>query len=365
MTDPDRITIRPAVPEDAGSYLMLVDALAIYERAQLGQSVERGARPAILVVDFSCGFTDPDCPIGSDLRNEIAATGRLLEAARRKHLPVIFTTIAFGSDLRDSGIWTQKIPGLSVLVLGTRWVDIDPRLEPRDDETIIVKKGASAFFGTNLSAILVAQRIDTATAPLDVVASADSEQFYVIGGNGMALQFYRRVVAGTLTELPSIGDSIAAVITELHARGAAAVLDRLRARWPALVVELAMMPDVGALRARRLMDELAPRDLGELAAMAEAGRVRDIRGFGKISEAKLLAALRGRDTRGERRSLLDARRVSANLAGIPALSLPWGRTPSREDRPALPIGIQLMGPDFTERRLFEIARFLEREAPDA
>ena len=61
--------------------------------------------------------------------------------------------------------------------------------------------------------------------------------------------------------------------------------------------------------------------------------------------------------------LNDIYTVSANLAGIPALSLPWGRTPARADRPALPIGIQLMGPDFSERRLFELARFLERQAP--
>ena len=63
--------------------------------------------------------------------------------------------------------------------------------------------------------------------------------------------------------------------------------------------------------------------------------------------------------------LNDIYTVSANLAGIPAISIPWGRTPARGDRPALPIGVQLMGPDFSERRLFEIARFLEREAPAA
>ena len=61
--------------------------------------------------------------------------------------------------------------------------------------------------------------------------------------------------------------------------------------------------------------------------------------------------------------LNDIYTVSANLAGIPAISLPWGKTPARPDRPALPIGVQLMGPDFAERRLFEIARFMERVAP--
>ena len=63
--------------------------------------------------------------------------------------------------------------------------------------------------------------------------------------------------------------------------------------------------------------------------------------------------------------LNDIYTVSANLAGIPAISIPWGRTPASPDRPPLPIGIQLMGPDFQERRLFEIARFLERKAPAA
>jgi len=63
--------------------------------------------------------------------------------------------------------------------------------------------------------------------------------------------------------------------------------------------------------------------------------------------------------------LNDIYTVSANLAGIPAISLPWGRvTPADGDVP-LPVGIQLMGPRLAERRLFEIARFLEREAPES
>ena len=53
------------------------------------------------------------------------------------------------------------MPALGDLQLGGRWVEIDPRLEPRDDETVIVKKGASAFFGTNLASILVSQGVDS------------------------------------------------------------------------------------------------------------------------------------------------------------------------------------------------------------
>jgi nicotinamidase-related amidase len=120
-----------------------------------------GSRPAVLIVDFSCGFTDPACTLGSELTAEVAATKRLLDAAREKGVPVVFTTIGFEPSLRDGGLWLQKVPALGDLQLGGHWVEIDPRLEPREDETVIVKKGASAFFGTNLAAILVSQQVDS------------------------------------------------------------------------------------------------------------------------------------------------------------------------------------------------------------
>jgi hypothetical protein len=74
---------------------------------------------------------------------------------------VIFTTIGFEPSLKDGGLWLQKVPALGDLQIGGKWVEIDPRLEPRDDETIVMKKGASGFFGTNLASILVAQGVDS------------------------------------------------------------------------------------------------------------------------------------------------------------------------------------------------------------
>jgi maleamate amidohydrolase len=137
------------------------EARRIYAQARLGESVTLGSRPAVLVVDFSCGFTDPQCDLGSDLSAEVEATRRLLDAAREKGLPVIFTTIGFEPSLKDGGLWLQKVPSLGDLQLGGQWVEIDPRLERRPEETVIVKKGASAFFGTNLAAVLVSQGIDS------------------------------------------------------------------------------------------------------------------------------------------------------------------------------------------------------------
>ena len=137
------------------------EAREVYAKARLGESVTLGSRPAVLVVDFSCGFTDPECTLGADMTEQVEATKRLLDAARARGLPVIFTTIGFEPSLKDGGLWLEKVPALGDLQIGGRWVEIDPRLEPREGETIVVKKGASAFFGTNLAAILISQGIDS------------------------------------------------------------------------------------------------------------------------------------------------------------------------------------------------------------
>jgi DNA polymerase (family 10) len=124
----------------------------------------------------------------------------------------------------------------------------------------------------------------------------------------------RRLTANTLTELPNIGDSIAKLIAELARTGHAPVLDAARAKWPVTVVELAQLEGVGVVKARKLVEALEPEGLDELMAMAEAGKIRELPGFGEASEAKILAALRNRHVRGEQRLLEDARRLGASIA---------------------------------------------------
>ena len=137
------------------------EARRVYEDARIGENVTLGRSPAVLVVDFSCGFTDAACTLGADMTREVEATKRLLDAARARGLPVIFTTIGYEQSLKDGGLWMQKVPALAELQLGGHWVEIDPRLEPQEDEPVIVKKGASGFFGTNLASILVSQHVDS------------------------------------------------------------------------------------------------------------------------------------------------------------------------------------------------------------
>jgi maleamate amidohydrolase len=137
------------------------NAREVYESARLGQSLTFGERPAVLVVDFSRGFTDPECALGADMTGEVEATRRVIDAAREVEAPVIFTTIGFEANLRDGSLWIEKAPALADLQLGGKWVELDERLGKSPEDTVILKKGASAFFGTNLASILTRERVDT------------------------------------------------------------------------------------------------------------------------------------------------------------------------------------------------------------
>lgn len=157
----------PGTPRQASDTLMHPDqpevdeATVVYEAARLGSKVRRGRRPAVLVVDFSRGFTDPLCSLGSELSGPVMATKRLLDIARKKGLPVVFTAIGFDPAADSANVWAQKVPALLELDITGPWVEIDPRLERQPSEPVIIKRGASGFFGTNLAADLVSSRVDT------------------------------------------------------------------------------------------------------------------------------------------------------------------------------------------------------------
>ncbi len=121
-----------------------------------------GHRPALIVVDMTLGFTDPESPLGSDLDGPVEAIQKLLEAARQAEIPVVFTTVAYReSDKLTAAAFIDKVPALLTLEAGSRWAKIDPRIAPRTEEPILNKLFASGFFGTGLSSLLTAAGVDT------------------------------------------------------------------------------------------------------------------------------------------------------------------------------------------------------------
>jgi len=132
-----------------------------YRRKSLAARCGFGARPVLLIVDFINGFTDPTTPPGGPLGHEIEQTGKLLEAFRRAALAVVYTTIAYRADLGDAGMWIRKVPAPEILRKGPPMVEIDDRIRPLAGETVIEKKQASAFFGTDLDDHLKGRGVDT------------------------------------------------------------------------------------------------------------------------------------------------------------------------------------------------------------
>ena len=120
-----------------------------------------GARPALIVVDMINGFTDPACPLGSDCPAVIEANQRLLAEFRSRALPVFFTTVIY-RDARQARVFRQKVPALEVLQPDSHWSRLDPSMQRREDEPLIEKRWASAFFGTDLAQQLRAAKADSA-----------------------------------------------------------------------------------------------------------------------------------------------------------------------------------------------------------
>ena len=136
---------------------------ATYARAGFGDAVSRGSRPAIVVVDLTNGFTDPALATGTDLSAVVAATSVLIDSGRRAGVPVVFTTLAYTAAEAegDAVAWLAKAPGMRALREGCAAVALDARLPVAPGDHVVSKKGASAFFGTALAALLTGLHVDT------------------------------------------------------------------------------------------------------------------------------------------------------------------------------------------------------------
>ena len=133
-----------------------------YEKHGFGGRVGFGTRPAVVVIDLAGGWTDSRSTHGSQHGETIQKNVELLASCRQAGVPIYFTSMAFNPGLEDLGQNVlKKLPHQAQLIRGTDWVELHPALERREEEPIIYKPRASAFFGTPLLGMLVDQQIDT------------------------------------------------------------------------------------------------------------------------------------------------------------------------------------------------------------
>jgi DNA polymerase (family X) len=122
---------------------------------------------------------------------------------------------------------------------------------------------------------------------------------------------------GGLTELPAIGKTLAEKIETLIETGSIPSADKLKAKFPATLVEVTRVPGLGAKTARRIYDEIGVENLTQLKEAAEQGRISAIRGLGPKTEENILASLEGvtEDGIGERLLLSQVLPIADEICG--------------------------------------------------
>lgn len=127
-----------------------------------GLRIGFGEKPAVIVIDVINAFTNPGMMLGANLDNEIDEINRLVDAAHARGTPVIFTTVMYeDKDFKDAGIWALKQKGVITLKAGTPEIEVDERLHQELDDSLLSKKYASCFYGTDLVSRLLAHNVDT------------------------------------------------------------------------------------------------------------------------------------------------------------------------------------------------------------
>lgn len=133
-----------------------------FRQRGFGVPIGFGKQPVLVVVDLTKGFTDAGRPLGSNLDSQLDATNRLLDAAHRKNIPVIFTAVRYDdAQMRDAGIWAIKQKGSASLMASGDGHELDPRLHNTETDSMLYKKYASCFFGTDLFSRLTTFGADT------------------------------------------------------------------------------------------------------------------------------------------------------------------------------------------------------------
>jgi DNA polymerase (family 10) len=94
-----------------------------------------------------------------------------------------------------------------------------------------------------------------------------------------------------LEKIPGIGKAISGKIKELAETGALKYLQELRAEFPATILELFSIPNLGAKKIKALYEKLQISSIDQLRKACESGRVAELPGFGETTQTKLCEAI--------------------------------------------------------------------------
>ena len=97
---------------------------------------------------------------------------------------------------------------------------------------------------------------------------------------------------GKLLEIPGVGQAIAKKVVEIVQSGDLNYLKQLREEFPAGLLQIMEVPEIGPKTTMRLYKDLRITSLHELKKAAEEHKVRELEGFGERSEETILKGIR-------------------------------------------------------------------------
>ena len=124
------------------------------------------------------------------------------------------------------------------------------------------------------------------------------------------------VLENRLTSMRGIGDALASQIEQLYLTGESSVLGGLKKEFPPGIIELSALPGLSVSKIKTLHDALGISSVAELKAAAEAGKIKDIKGFGARTEAKLIETIAGQRQRAKSEDRLHLHRAMQSATQV-------------------------------------------------
>jgi len=126
--------------------------------------------------------------------------------------------------------------------------------------------------------------------------------------------------AGTLTELPGVGERMAEHIQEILKTGKYSVHQKLLKKYPYTILEVLTLQSLGPKKTALLWKKFKAATVEEVEKLAQAGKLRDLAGFGLKSEENVLKGIEMYKRQAGRFHLHEADQAAARLvAWIAAL----------------------------------------------
>ncbi len=131
------------------------------------------------------------------------------------------------------------------------------------------------------------------------------------------------VSAGTLDQIPGVGETLREKITTLVTTGKLPFFDDLKAKTPPGWLQMLRLPGMGPKKVKALSDSLGIDDLEKLKAACESGDVAKLKGFGAKTQKNILEGLAFIDQMGNRvrldQAMMIAEPVLAFMRNLPGV----------------------------------------------